>query len=252
MHYSKYQIKWKSYLLFNMFQAFAMLVTLERDGVSWELHLLHNMAVTAWSKGNNLLCSALTEQCCCCCFPGHGATICCLSWNTSPPMRVPAPDFQVPKPSGSKDREIVAWSLKGFFLSHVQTQNEDHIGSLWGRQTCFPLFFCNVLVVSTPSISIYSIWCSHPFSLASGGYVVPCCRSKCLWQGWQVHCYRCLGSYFYRSHSMLSVVRKTRKPGLKTNKETNKEQQQQQTTTLWRHRKLPHQLFRGQACVWVR
>lgn len=122
--------------------------------------------------------------------------------------------LQTPKPSSSQDRETVAWSLnpdpaEGFFLSHGQPQTEYHTGSLRGRQTWFSSFFCNFLIVITPSLSIYSIWCSHPFLLASGGYVVPRCRSS-LWQGQQVCCHKCLGSYFYRSHGMLSVIRNSR------------------------------------------
>lgn len=92
--------------------------------------------------------------------------------------------FQIPKPSGSKDREVIGWSLtplRIFFLSHGQPQTQGYIGSLWGRQTWFSLCFCNFLTITTPSFSIYSIWCSHQFSLASGGYIVPHCRSSCLW-----------------------------------------------------------------------
>jgi len=156
--------------------------------------------------------------------------------------------LQVPKPSSSKDRETVAWSLTPLriFSSLVERPRQRTTLGVWRRQTCFSPFLCNFLMVTTSSLSIYSTWCSHPFSLAAGGYVVPCCRSSCVWQGQQVHCHRYLGSYFCSSHSMLSVIRNSRQSGLR-----KKKKKERQNKTLGRHRKLPRQGFRSQACEWV-
>lgn len=156
-----------------------MLVALGRKGVSWELHLLQDTAATAKHKEMNLLCSAVMEQCCC--FPGQRTTVCCLSQNASPPMWAPAPNFKLLNSltlKGPGNRSLKPDSTEGFFLSHGHPQTEDHRESLCRRQTSF--VYCNFLTVTIPPLSIYSIWFSHLFSLASGGFIVPCCRNSCL------------------------------------------------------------------------
>ena len=210
MYYSKYQIKWKTYLLFNIFQAFAMLVTLGRDGVSQELHLLHNTAVTAWSEERNLLCSAMTEQCCC--FTRHRATICCLSQNASPPVRAPAPNFEFPNPPALRTgkQQPEAWPHWGFFsLSWTAPDWGPHRESLGKINLFFPILLQLFDSHYPVTLHLQHMVLTSLFT-CFWRYVVPHCRSSCLWQGQQVHCHRCLGSYFYRSHSMLSVIRSSK------------------------------------------
>lgn len=77
-------------------------------GEPGSLLLLNNMVVAAQSEGNNMLCSAVTEQCFC--FPCHRRTI-NPSHQYKPTEEISSSKFQTPRHSGSRDREIKAWSL---------------------------------------------------------------------------------------------------------------------------------------------